>query len=156
MECFLEAFFSPFHTHFVEQFNQAKASFIIWLSLIPTVVPDILGNRSFKVFQRKRCQLFIRFYVMIWENWPWFTCAIRDFIKGMNEHFSIAPLSKTSKASRSLFPVSILEKIGKNINWIVDYIDRSRAILNALPCLINTCSLTPVFKKAPLHDFFPI
>lgn len=74
----------------------------------------------------------------------------------MNEHFSIEPLSKTSKASRSLFPVSILEKIGKNINWIVDYIDRSRAILNALPCLINTCSLTPVFKKAPLRDFFPI
>lgn len=67
----LKPFFSPFHAHFLKQFNQAKASFIIqhlFFFFIPTVVPDILGNRSFKVLQRKCCQLFIRFYVMICKN----------------------------------------------------------------------------------------
>lgn len=66
----------------------------------------------------------------------------------MNEHFSMVPVSKYTKASQSLFPVSVLEKVGKNINWIDDYIDRSRVILNALPWLVNTCSLTPVFKSS--------
>jgi len=64
----------------------------------------------------------------------------------MNVHFSVA-LRKNSKASQSLFPVSALKKAGKNMNWVVDYIDRSTAILNALPCFATVCSLTPVFKK---------
>lgn len=98
------------------------------------------------MLQRKGCQLFITFYVMIWGNRPWFTCAIKDCKKGINEHFSIALLSKTSKVCQSLFPGCVLEEVGKNINWLVDYIDRSKAILNALIWLVNICSLRPVLK----------
>lgn len=47
-------------------------------------------------------------------------------MKGINKHFSIVSLSKTSKVCQSLFTVCVLEKVGKNINWLVDYIDRSK------------------------------
>lgn len=159
MECFLEAFFFHLSIHIFSSslIRQKLTLSFYFLKFLPLFL-------SFReIAHLKYCKESAVSYLSSFMLWFGKTdldllVPLETSSKEWTSIFLQPLLSKNGKASQALFPVNILEKAVKNISWIVNYIDRSRVILNALPHFIKICSLTQVCKESSvvLHPSFPI